>query len=69
MSNQYTEAANENIMDSVVEMDRFDILRELRVSLPRFTTPLETLQDLLIEQRIEEANDRWACYDGPQGDD
>ncbi len=56
MSNQYTEVAYENIMDSVVEMDRFDILRELRVSLPRFTTPLETLQDLLVEQRF---NDRY----------
>jgi hypothetical protein len=57
MSCQYNEAAQEYVMDCVVEMSRYDILRELRVSLPRFTTPLETLQDMLIEQRIEELPD------------
>lgn len=71
MSNQYTEAANEAIYDDVCEMTRGEILKELksREGFTRATYQIDTLIDLLAEQRIEEANERWAFYDGPQGDD
>jgi hypothetical protein len=63
--------AEEYIYDTVCDMTRGEILKELksREGFTRDTYQIDTLIDLLAAQRIEEAQDRWAWYDGPQGDD
>jgi hypothetical protein len=52
MSNQYNVQIQDMIITEVFSMDRYDILCELRVAVPRFTTPLDTLQDMLAAQRF-----------------
>ena len=56
MSNQYNDQIIETIYDSVCEMSRYEILKELksREGFTRATYQIDTLIDLLVTQRWEE---------------